>query len=203
MIHSRERFSCFRKYIICPFMCLASQQKKPLGVTHHHVHCSFQLSLELESFYLPIMKLFGFICNSALQGSLFYKQVFFKVILISVLAHACSINGDTISLADIKPQPPPDLTRSKGRIQIPQTTKQFVVSWKANLLEQQTKALTSLRHIVQDPGTDQGTTKETQRSRRHTRLWIRPSARNLPLHSCYLEPWTVGLQYKLKELGAL
>lgn len=148
MIHSTDRFFCFRKYIICPFMCLASQQKKPLGVTHHHVHCSFQLSLELESSYLPVMKLFGFICNSALQGSLFYKQVFFKLILISVLAHACPINGDMISLGDITPQPPPDLTRSKGWIQIPQSTKQFVVSWKANHLEQQTKALTLLRHTV-------------------------------------------------------
>lgn len=116
MINGRERFSCYSKYIHMPiYVSVASQKKKkPLGVEkkkrsekksyliHCYVHCSLQLSLEPESFYSPIMKLYGFICNSALWGSLFYKQIFFRLILISLLAHACPIDGDMISLGDTK-----------------------------------------------------------------------------------------------------
>lgn len=80
----------------------ASQQKKPLGVIRYYVHCSLQLSLELESFYLPIMKLYGFIHNGALRGNLFYEEIFYRLIFTSFLAHACSINSDMISLRDIK-----------------------------------------------------------------------------------------------------
>lgn len=77
-------------------------QKKKSYLIHCYVHCSLQLSLEPESFYSPIMKLYGFICNSALWGSLFYKQIFFRLILISLLAHACPIDGDVISFGDTK-----------------------------------------------------------------------------------------------------
>lgn len=103
MIYSRNRFSCSSKYIhMLIYMSVVSQQKKTLDVIHHYVHCSLQLSLELESFYLPVMKLYGFIYNSALWGSPYYRQIFFRLILISLLAHACAINGDMISLRDMK-----------------------------------------------------------------------------------------------------
>lgn len=104
MICGRNRFSCSSKYIHMHniYMSVVSQQKKTLDVIHHYVHCSLQLSLELESFYLPVMKLYGFIYNSALWGSPYSRQIFFRLILISLLAHACSINGDMISLRDMK-----------------------------------------------------------------------------------------------------
>jgi len=104
MVNSRNRFSCSSKCIHMPvYVSVAIQHKKLFGVIHHYVHCSLQLSLGLENFYLLIMKLYGLICNNALQGSRpFYKQIFFRLILISLLAHAFPINGNMISLTNTK-----------------------------------------------------------------------------------------------------
>lgn len=103
MRYGKNNFPAPANMLLCVLMCLLLVSKKPLGeIHHHHVHCCIQLSLKLESFYLPIKKLYGFICNSALWGSLLCKQIFFRLILISLLAHACPTNGDMIPLRDMK-----------------------------------------------------------------------------------------------------
>lgn len=77
MRHGKNNFSAPANMLLFVFMCLLLVSKKPLGEIHHyHVPCSIQLSLKLESFYLPIMKLYGFICNSALWGSALCQQIF-------------------------------------------------------------------------------------------------------------------------------
>lgn len=103
MRHGKNNFPAPANMLLFVFMCLLLISKKPLGEIHlYHVHCSIQLSLKLESFYLLIMKLCGFICNSALWGSLLCQQIFFRLILISLPAHACPINGDMLPLRDMK-----------------------------------------------------------------------------------------------------
>lgn len=125
VIHSRNRSSCSSKYIYMPIhkSLLVSKNGHMVWLTII-VHPSLQLSLEVESFYLPIMKLYGFIRNGALWGSLFYKEIFFRLILITFFAPACSINGDMISLRDVKTTPaslPLHTARSEFRVPKPQS----------------------------------------------------------------------------------
>lgn len=74
------------------FMSVGNQSAK-IATWSFTFHCSPQLSLEPESFYLLITKLYGISCSSTLGEICSRKRlIFFRSILISLYAHTCPAN---------------------------------------------------------------------------------------------------------------
>lgn len=82
----------------------------------------------------------------ALWGSLLCKQIFFRLILISFVAHACSINGD-LSLRDMKTTAF-SYPYTQRELNSDSSNHKAVRGLLKSNFKQQTKVLTSLRPIV-------------------------------------------------------